>query len=295
MNLEVFLIELKSLSPDKQIEGLKALKETATPEEKQLIQLAAEDTRQPWLRSALLDIANANKVQAVNEVNILASDELFDKEAVKSEAVSDSIGQMIHELDPIIGSIRVFAEKEIANFEYSKTKCELEKLNDVLETFEDWRKVEQSPKFREVKVFDEISKEVDRISFKSKVDIQIDVHKDLVYVLSPALLRIIISNALRNAVESSNQTTTRERYPVIIKGGATDNFIWFSIIDDGQGLQGKAEMLLKSRYTTKPGNRGLGLAIVNKAVNSMGGNWDLKASKPHGAEFYFEIPKRELN
>tara|TARA_R110002049_G_scaffold297185_1_gene485996 strand:- start:1806 stop:2693 length:888 start_codon:yes stop_codon:yes gene_type:complete len=295
MDLEKLLIELKSLSPDKQIESLKALRETATPKEKQSIHLAADQAGQPWLRNALLDIANSDKVKVTGEIKTPSSDDIFDKDAVKSEAVSESIGQMIHELDPIIGSIRVFAEKEITNFSQSRTKYELEKLNEVLETFEDWRKVEQSPVFREVNVFDEISKEVDRISPKSKVDIQIDFPKSLVYVLSPALLRIIISNALRNAVESSNQTTAREKHPIIVRGSSTDNSIWFSIIDDGLGLQNKTEELLKSRHTTKPGNRGLGLAIIEKAVNSMGGQWKLSNSKPYGAELYFEVPRRGLS
>lgn len=295
MNLDKLLIELKGLSPDKQIESLKALRETATPNEKELIQLAAEDAGQPWLKSALLDIANSDKVQVKSEVQRSNPDDIFDKEALKSEAVSDSIGQMIHELDPIIGSIRVFAKKEIANFAQSKTKHELEKLDEVINTFEDWRKVEQSPVFREVNVFEVISKEVDRITPKSEVHIQIDVPKDLVYVLSPALLGIIISNALRNAVESSNQKSIREKHPIIIRGSSTNNSIWFSIIDDGLGLENKTEVLLKSRHTTKPGNRGLGLAIIEKAVSSMRGEWNLRSSKPHGAELFFEIPKRELN
>ncbi|MDP4530381.1 ATP-binding protein [Alkalimonas delamerensis] len=294
MDLEKLLIELQSFSPEKQIESLKALKKTATRKQRKLIQQAAEGAGQPWLKNALLDIANSNKLKVTDEVQTSTSDNLFDIEAVRSEAVSVSIGQILHELEPIIGSINVFAEKEITNFSQSRTKYELEKLNEVLETFEDWRKVEQSPIFKKVKVFDEISKEVDRISPKSKVDINIDVPKNLVYVLSPALLRIIISNALRNAVESSNQATIREKHPIIVRGSSTDSSIWFCIIDDGLGLQNNAEVLLKSRHTTKPGNRGLGLAIIDKAVSSMGGQWKLSNSKPHGAELYFEIPKRDL-
>lgn len=295
MNLEQLLAELKNLSPDKQIEGLKTLRETATTKEKALIQLAAENAGQPWLKSALLDIANSEKVTVKQKFGISGSDEIFDKDAIKSEAISDSIGQILHELDPIAGSIRVFSEREITNFSQSRTKYELEKLDEVLEIFEDWRRVEQSPIFKEVNVFDVISKEVDRILPKSKVGIQIDISKDLVYVISPALLRIVVSNALRNAVESSNQPTIREKLPIIVRGSSTDRSVWFSIIDDGLGLEGKTEILLKSRHTTKPGNRGLGLAIIQKAVTSMGGQWTLSNSKPNGAELYFEIPKRELS
>lgn len=295
MNLEQLLAELKNLSPDKQIEGLKTLRETATTKEKALIQLAAENAGQPWLKSALLDIANSEKVTVKQKVEISGSDEIFDKDAIKSEAISDSIGQILHELEPIVGSIRVFSEREITNFSQSKTKYELEKLDEVLEIFEDWRRVEQSPIFKEVNVFDIISKEVDRILPKSKVGILIDIPKDLVYVISPPLLRIVVSNALRNAVESSNQPTIRDKHPIIVRGSSTDRSVWFSIIDDGLGLEGKTEILLKSRHTTKPGNRGLGLAIIQKAVTAMGGQWTLSNSKPNGAELFFEIPKRELS
>jgi len=294
MDIERLLEELQSLRPEKQIESLKTLKKNATKEQLGLIELAAEGAGQPWLRSALLDIVNANNAIKQESSQVVESFELFDVDAVKSVAVSESIGQVLHELEPIIGSINVFAEKEIANFSESKTKDELEKLNEVIETFEDWRRVEQSPTYKEVKILEVISREVDRILPKSRVDIHIDISEELIYILSPALLRIIVSNALRNSVESSNQPTVREKHPIVIKGSATDNSIWICVIDDGLGLQNKSEILLKSRHTTKPGNRGLGLAIIDKAVRSMGGDWKLTSSTPHGAELYFEIPKRIL-
>lgn len=294
MKLLDLIRELQSLSPEKQIDRLKVLKESATTEELAILQIAALESGNAWLRSALLDITNSEKIVATKQIQPQATEQVIDLDAVKSEARSESIGQIIHELDPIIGSICVFAKSEIPNFEDSKTKAELDKLNEVIEIFEDWRRVEQPPKYKDVNVFLEIEKEVARIFDISKVNIQIDFPKDLTFVLSPALFRIIISNALRNAVESSNQPTIREKHPIILRGSATDKFLWLSIIDDGLGLQDTKEVLLKSRYSTKPGNRGLGLAIVAKAINSVGGNWDLKNSKPYGAEFYFELPKRDL-
>jgi len=294
MTLKQLIHELQSLSPEKQIDRLRALKESATTEQKTLLQIAATESGNAWLRSALLDINSSENITTNKEIQPQTTEQFIDIDAVKSEAISESIGQIIHELDPIIGSIGVFAKAEIPNFEDSETKAELDKLMEVLEIFEDWRRVEQPPKYKEVNVFLEIEKEVARLSDKSKVYIQIDFPKDLTFILSPALLRIIISNALRNAVESSNQPTFREKNPIILRGSATDKFIWFSIIDDGLGLKDTKEVLLKSRYSTKPGNRGLGLAIVAKAVNSMGGRWDLKDSRPYGAEFYFELPKRDL-
>lgn len=295
MDIKTLLDQLQSLSPEKQIESLKAMKKSATQKELKLIELSAEAAGSPWLKSALLDIVNSNNVETKNIEPVLNSEETFDVDAVKSSAVSDSIGQVLHELEPIIGSINVFAEREIDDFSSSKTREELEKLNETLETFEDWRKVEQSPRYREINILEVISKEVERIKPKSHVNIDVQLSEDLVYVISPSLLRIIISNGLRNAVESSNQPTLREKHPIVIKGGSTNESMWICIIDDGLGLQSKSEILLKSRHTTKPGNRGLGLAIIEKAVTSMAGDWKLSNSKPYGAELYVEIPKRDLN
>jgi len=294
MNLHILLNGLKNLSPEKQIAKLKELKGSATAEEFFIIQQAAEDTGQPWVRSALLDIINSRKKETIVSEPSFEQIDAFDIVAIKSEAISDSIGQVLHELEPIIGSLNLLIKKEIPNYSESSTKYELEKLNDIMETFEDWRKVEQTPKYKECEVHRIIQKELDIIKPKSSVDIILDLSQDLVYLLDPSLLRIIVSNALRNSVESSNQPTVRVKNPIVIKGSVTDNSIWICIIDDGLGLQNTSEILLKSRHTTKPGNKGLGLAIIDKAVMAMNGEWKLSNSKPSGAELYFEIPKKEL-
>jgi signal transduction histidine kinase len=297
MDIEILLTELKTLSPEKQIIKLKMLKATSTAEQLEIIERAAEGVGQPWLSNALLNIVNSRKEKKHSQelpIEIIDSIDTIDTASIKSEAVSESIGQVLHELEPIIGSINVFVKKEILNFNESKTKYELEKLNEVLETFEDWRRVEQSPKYKEINVYNVIKEEVVRISPKSSVDINLDISQDLVYFLAPSLLRIIVSNALRNSVESCNQPTVRDKSSIVIRGSATNKSIWFCIIDDGLGLQNKSEVLLKSRHTTKVGNRGLGLAIIEKAISSMGGEWKLSNSKPNGAELYFEIPKKDF-
>ncbi|WP_162038687.1 hypothetical protein [Piscirickettsia salmonis] len=39
----------------------------------------------------------------------------MDIDAIRSEAISDSIGQILHELEPIIGSINLAAQNETSN------------------------------------------------------------------------------------------------------------------------------------------------------------------------------------
>ncbi|WP_146258099.1 ATP-binding protein, partial [Pseudoalteromonas sp. P1-7a] len=129
---------------------------------------------------------------------------------------------------------------------------------------------------------------------KSTVDLTINISKELSFNLDPSLFRIICSNALRNSIEACKEPTVRIKKPILINSNTTNNSLWLSIIDDGLGLQEKSEELMKSRFTTKPGNQGLGLALINKAIKQLNGNWELTNSETGGAQFSFEIPKKEL-
>jgi len=294
MDIHSFLSELKNLSPDKQIAKLKALKKNVSQEQIVVIEQASKEAGQPWLASALLDIVNSKKRVVLPKTQAEPQEDTIDLEAIRSEAVSDSIGQILHELEPILGSINLLAKQEITNFDNSRVKNELELLNETIETFENWRKVEQPPKYKHSNVYDVIQIECSRLAPKSSVELTLNISSDLEFNLDPSLLRIIVSNAIRNSVEACKVPTIRAKKPIIINGSTTDKSLWISIIDDGVGLQGKSEELMKSRFTTKPGNRGLGLALIDKAVKSLNGKWHLVSSKPNGTEFSFEVPIKEF-
>ena len=293
MDIQVLLSELKNLRPDKQIEKLKDIEKNVTGDQLATIEAAAKEANLPWLSSALLDIVSSKKQGPIQPTEITSLSESHDLEAIRSEAVSDSIGQMLHEIAPLVGSIKLLAKSEVTNFESSRIKHELELFNQTLETFEDWRKVERPPRYQKCNIYEIINNEWNRIKPKSPLKLNINVSKDLSFYADPSLVRIVCSNALRNSIEACKDPTIREKKPILINANVTATSLWVSIIDDGVGLQGKAEQLMKSRFTTKPGNQGLGLAIINKAVNQLNGKWELKNSQSGGAELYFEIPKKE--
>ena len=82
--------------------------------------------------------------------------------------------------------------------------------------------------------------------------------------------------------------------PIYINGGFTDRDLWLSIIDNGSGLKDSQELMSTSRFSTKPGNKGFGLAILNKAVRALDGKWELKNGAIRGSEFHLELPIKEL-
>lgn len=294
MDINSLLTELKNLRPDKQIEKLKEIEKNVTPEQIATIKAAAREANQPWLSSALQDIVSSNKQGPIKPKQPHIEEGTVDLHALRSEAVSDSIGQILHELEPIVGSIKLLAKSEVDDFDSSRVKHELMLLDELLETFENWKKVEQPPNYQETNLFEIIEKEWSRLQSKSTVSLTINISKELTFNLDPSLFRIVCSNALRNAIEACKEPTVRIKKPILINSNTTNNSLWLSIIDDGLGLQGKSEELMKSRFTTKPGNQGLGLALIDKAINQLNGNWELTSSKTGGAEFSFEIPKKEL-
>lgn len=215
-----------------------------------------------------------------------------DIDAIRSEAFAESISQVLHELEPLIGALAMHASNEVENFFDSETSKDLQLLEETMQSFEDWIKVEQSARYSSVSISKVVSDEIAALQNKYGASILSTLPDSLSFVTDKSMLRIIISNALRNAIQATNPNSF-ESNPILINAGVTDRELWISIIDSGEGLKEEQSVLMKSKFTTKPGNRGLGLAILNKAVMALNGDWELKNGASRGAEFHLELPNRE--
>ncbi|PSU62898.1 sensor histidine kinase [Photobacterium phosphoreum] len=298
MNILNVINNIRILPPEEQIKALSELKESLSEDEVTQIIQVASTINPPWFRNALLKAVNKIRtITPLNESEKLIKEKVIDDNAynieeIKSEAVAESIGQIIHELSPIIGSLELAASKELILYDSSKTKNEIERLQELIDMFSAWKRAELRPNYRLVNIYSIVSEEVQRLEEKnSELSFVKNIDHELTFSLDVSLVRTIISNALRNAVESSKQVIGRDIGPIVINSGCMDRSLWLSVIDDGIGLSQSEEVLFQSRYTTKVGNSGLGLSIVKKSISSMKGVWNLKNSLPNGAEFYFEIPK----
>lgn len=295
MNIVERLNELKRLSPDKQIEQIKKLKKDVTDRDIVKLRSLVESISPPWFKNAIqqiiIDRTLPEPIKRKEEP--IEDDVAYNIEEIKSIAVAESIGHIIHELDPIIGSLDLAARREVNDFDNSTLKGEIERLFELMDSFVGWQKAEQSPNYKDVNIYRLVLEEVDRVKDHANVEFIFNISQSLNFELDNSLTRFIVSNALRNAIESVDSVTGREIKPIIINAGVTDTFFWMSLIDDGIGLPAEQSIIFQSRYTTKPGNRGFGLSIVSKAIKSMKGDWKLQNSTLSGAEFYFEIPQRK--
>ncbi|EJE8512670.1 ATP-binding protein [Vibrio parahaemolyticus] len=295
MSAENIIASLRTLPPDEQLDKIKHLSTTESVETKKKILAIAETINPPWFKNALLQALKEEAYQVDPKVlTSNDSEDVYNVREIRSAAVAESVGHIIHELQPIIGSLELAATKELPDYKSSNTRNEVERLQDLLDLFAAWRKAEQKPNYKLLDLNKVINEEVDRANAKNNgVEFDVSLPSDLSFELDNSLIRTVISNGLRNAVESSNQVVGRDVAPIVIRSDCTDRNFWLSIIDNGVGLSSSESTLVKNRFTTKPGNSGFGLAIVDKSVESMQGTWKLQNSATNGAVFYIEIPRRD--
>lgn len=297
MNPDILLSWLNSDSSTKRVRAARAFKRQPDSKYVDQLRLAHQKEDVPWIRDALteaIDAMSSKKgVRAPNNdrgrrPRSADPDNSLDIEAIQSEAIDDSIGKILHELEPTVGAIKVIASEEIDDYAKSKTKEEFKTLDDLLGTFEDWRRVEQSPRFEEENLYQIVANLVDQSRY-ANVTLRID--HDLVFRTDRSLLRIIFSNAIRNAVEACNQLDETNPPRIVVSAALSDKGLWASVVDQGIGIPQGRGTALHNRQSTKPGHRGMGLPLIHKAVNTLGGSWELKNSAGGGASFSFEIPR----
>ncbi len=100
-----------------------------------------------------------------------------------------------------------------------------------------------------------------------------------------ALLRLAVSNGIRNAVEAVTGAPGDEPHPIIVAWGATDVDYWVTVLDRGPGVVGPAESAFGIGKTTKKGHSGFGLTIARQAIETLGGMCTLQPVTEGGARF----------
>ncbi len=99
----------------------------------------------------------------------------------------------------------------------------------------------------------------------------------------------VMNNFLTNAVKHSFQD---EEIKVFVE--RVEDFIQFSIIDTGSGIDEKYHRQIFDRYFQVPGEHqngtGLGLAISKNFIEKQHGEIGVKSSLNNGSTFFFKLP-----
>lgn len=162
MTRELALKQLFSSAAHDRLIAARFLARHAEPQDSEIISQALRQEDVLWTQTALRDALNrisAGRVTAdqpaadataqaklTDEKEDITDQEIRD---LYSRAVQESTSLLVHELEPILGALSVFAKLEISDFEQSRTKRHLDLFDALLSTISEFRKASTQPTYSE--------------------------------------------------------------------------------------------------------------------------------------------------
>jgi signal transduction histidine kinase len=148
------------------------------------------------------------------------------------------------------------------------------------------------PRYREVELRDMLERTLrvlkEEPSLKSH-EIRLDIDGNLTLTVDPQLLENVIVNLLINAGQSMGD----DPGPIRIRADRRADQTVIEIHDGGPGIPEELlPRLFKPFFTTKARGAGLGLTIVRKCLEVMGGSIGVESKPEEGTTFRIVLPDR---
>ncbi|MFW6050675.1 MAG: ATP-binding protein [Myxococcota bacterium] len=104
---------------------------------------------------------------------------------------------------------------------------------------------------------------------------------------TPSALFTVAWNLLHNAVEALEPGGR-----IVVSGAAQEGTVRLAVADDGPGMEEEQRLrVFEPYFTTKPTGTGLGLFMVKRAVEELGGRIVLDSARGRGTRFVVELPQ----
>lgn len=267
--------KLNSSDPRERLEAARHLAEDALPHQADLIEKTLATETVSWVISALKRALQRAKQNEIRPAPPERLDIPLDQTSeIYSEALETTAKQIIHEIEPILGALRLYAQAEVPNFEHSDTKRGLDRMEALVAGLARLRRAASAPKIEEFSlahcIYEWIEEEVRdvpvRVLRAGPHECVVEADRGLVY--------LGFINGLRNAIDATLALVADgDRYPdITVNWGITDKDVWVAIVDIGVGFRGNIARAFEIGSTTKAGHLGMGLATAQQAITSLGGS-----------------------
>ena len=204
---------------------------------------------------------------------------------IRNEATAEIAGRLLHEVASPVGLVASAAAREIPDYENSSTKRHIDTLKRIFDAIAQLRSAVAVPRPEEFDLAELISEVVAEATNGHAVGVSLHGSRPMLIRSDPGVLRLALSNGIRNAVEATRSTVEDARQPIVVTWGVTDVDYWVAVLDGGPGLVGPAESAFGVGKTTKKGHTGFGLTIARHAIETLGGACSLQPATDGGARF----------
>ncbi len=297
MDRKAALAALTSSAPRERLQAARALGRLAEPLDEIPIRTALRSEVVSWVKVALeraLAVALSGEPLSEHKIEVPEAIAEVDADDVYAQAVEDTTDRLVHELAPILGAARYHASTELPVYATSATKNDLDRLASMLDAIETLGRVSRAPAVSEFNLTDVVH-DAANVAIASDVGVEFAGPDPLLARGDPALILLVLQNAVRNASEALKSRPAGEaERPILITWDATDIDYWVAVLDWGCGLPSKPVHLFEVGATTKAGHLGMGLALVTRAAQSLRGRVELDGSAAGPTRFRFSWPKSDV-
>ena len=254
------------------------------------IQSALTGESNRWAKSAMrkaIGTLRHDQAPGVAQIGAEGEDERS-IEQISADAVEETTQRLVHEIRPIVGRLDVYASREIPNYVSSKTKAEWTRLQELLTAIDKLGEAAAAPVYKEFDLAELLDRVTASETHGSQVKIETAGTRPFVILGASDLVHLIFANAIRNAIEASENVSAPE--PVVVNWGETDRDYWLAVLDRGSGLPTGIDKVFEIGTTTKRGHLGMGLALASQAALTLNGRISLAPRDPSGTRFEFRWP-----
>jgi signal transduction histidine kinase len=127
---------------------------------------------------------------------------------------------------------------------------------------------------------------------QKQIRVEVTAYADLSFVQADRrAMRSILDNLLSNAIRY-----TPPEGEILLAAEEIKDFVQFTVRDSGRGIEADRLSTVFDRFNTfSERSSGLGLALVRRLVESLGGQIAVESRLDHGATFRFTLPVAAVN
>ena len=259
------------------------------------LSFAASRVREGDLSASLLDETVATS--EIREVNIG-----FNRMAQKLSKIEQDRAIMLagisHDLRTPLARLRLETEMSVADTEArAYMVADIAQLDAIIDKFLDYARPDHST-LSAVRLKDVVDSCIYSVREQADVQINLDITHDLVVMADEVELGRVISNLLENARRYGKSVDTGIAV-IDIVARARDSWVLMKMRDHGSGVSHENLANLTKPFfrgdaaRTAANGAGLGLSIVEKTVQRMGGKFALTNTSAGGLAAYIKLKKTD--
>ena len=285
------LLALQQDDPERRLEAARSLAHSAIRDDAPAIRAAIEGEGDRWTRHHLLRALRFSVDRRTNRRRLALITSQEQQDQIFGVAVGAVTRLLLHEVNAILGDIRRYAERELADgYQDSKTRRSVERLDRLTSAIAELNRAASPAKIAEFDLATTVDSLADACATRAEHAVDVTGRRPALVRSDEALVELAVDQAIRNAIEANRAAGSSD--PILVSWDVDPDHFSVTVLDRGVGLPRGFDRSLRTIRTTKDKktHQGLGLMTASRAAKSVGGSIQVTPRAEGGTAFSFAAP-----